>query len=170
MVLSRCAGEGESCGVYRGMKCSRVSRLRHEPRCDSPCSTHPIPRLSDCYLWGWGEARIGSSPDCHGYLFPQGPPPHLIPPPGSLRALQRTPNSSPAATGWCVVRSRRKWGDRWLDRQHHHFKKEAGSPGRFGSVDRASACRLKGPRFDSGQGVGLWARSPVRGLQEAADQ
>lgn len=23
---------------------------------------------------------IGSSPDCHGYLFPQGPPPHLIPP------------------------------------------------------------------------------------------
>ncbi|KAK1340145.1 hypothetical protein QTO34_018709 [Cnephaeus nilssonii] len=25
-------------------------------------------------------------------------------------------------------------------------------PGRFGSVDRASACRLKGPRFDSTQG------------------
>jgi hypothetical protein len=34
---------------------------------------------------------------------------------------------------------------------------------RYGSVDRASACRLKGPGFDSGQGhmPWLWAQSPV---------
>ena len=41
---------------------------------------------------------------------------------------------------------------------------------RFGSVDWVSACRLKGPRFDSGQGHVHWLRgtSPVVGVQEAA--
>nr|KAF6378901.1 hypothetical protein mMyoMyo1_009790 [Myotis myotis] len=45
------------------------------------------------------------------------------------------------------------------------------SPGWFGSVDRALACGLKGPRFDSGQGhvPGLRALSPLGGMQEAAD-
>nr|KAF6336849.1 hypothetical protein mMyoMyo1_012058 [Myotis myotis] len=43
---------------------------------------------------------------------------------------------------------------------------------RFGSVDRASACGLKGPRFDSGQGhvPGLRAHPPVGDVQEAADR
>nr|KAF6296174.1 hypothetical protein mMyoMyo1_009240 [Myotis myotis] len=43
---------------------------------------------------------------------------------------------------------------------------------RFGSVARASACARKGLRFDSGQGhmPGLQARSPVGGMQEAANQ
>nr|KAF6360339.1 MORC family CW-type zinc finger 4 [Myotis myotis] len=41
----------------------------------------------------------------------------------------------------------------------------------FGSVDRASACRLKGPRFDSGHRHMhmLRARSPVGDMQEAAN-
>nr|KAF6274939.1 hypothetical protein mMyoMyo1_010350 [Myotis myotis] len=45
-------------------------------------------------------------------------------------------------------------------------------PSWFGSVNRASACRLRGPRFDSSQGhmPGLRAQSPVGGMQEAADQ
>nr|KAF6314785.1 hypothetical protein mMyoMyo1_008579 [Myotis myotis] len=45
-------------------------------------------------------------------------------------------------------------------------------PSRFSSVDRASACGLKGPRFDPGQGhvPWLWATSPVGGVQEAADR
>ena len=44
--------------------------------------------------------------------------------------------------------------------------------GHFGSVDRVSACGLKGPGFDSGQGhmPGLMAPAPVGGMQEAADQ
>ncbi|ELK24486.1 Retinal guanylyl cyclase 2 [Myotis davidii] len=32
------------------------------------------------------------------------------------------------------------------------LKENEPSPDRFGSVDRASACGLKGPGFDSGQG------------------
>ena len=32
----------------------------------------------------------------------------------------------------------------------------------FGSVDRASACRLKGPRFDPGQGHVHWLRAHPR--------
>ncbi|CAK6450057.1 unnamed protein product [Pipistrellus nathusii] len=45
-------------------------------------------------------------------------------------------------------------------------------PGWFGSVDRALACRLKGPRFHSNQGPmpGLQARSPEWSVQEAAYQ
>ncbi|CAK6438831.1 unnamed protein product [Pipistrellus nathusii] len=45
------------------------------------------------------------------------------------------------------------------------FKSSPCGPGRPGSVDRASACRLKGPRFDSSQGhmPGLRAGSPVGG-------
>nr|KAF6266960.1 hypothetical protein mMyoMyo1_011849 [Myotis myotis] len=47
----------------------------------------------------------------------------------------------------------------------------AHSPSQLGSVDRASACGLKGLRFDSGRGhrPGLWAWSPVGGVREAAD-
>ncbi|ELK30833.1 Synaptonemal complex protein 1 [Myotis davidii] len=45
------------------------------------------------------------------------------------------------------------------------------SPSRFGSVERALACGLKGPRFNSGQRhiPELQARFPVGGVQEAAD-
>ena len=47
------------------------------------------------------------------------------------------------------------------------------SPGWFGSVDRPSACRLKGPRFDSSQGHVPWLRAHPqwrRGVQEEAAQ
>ena len=46
------------------------------------------------------------------------------------------------------------------------------SRNRCGSVDRVSACRLKGPGFDSGQGHVPWLRAhpPVGGVQEAADR
>ncbi|XP_070267314.1 desumoylating isopeptidase 1 isoform X1 [Myotis yumanensis] len=49
-------------------------------------------------------------------------------------------------------------------------KNQKARPGWFGSVDRASACGLRGPRFDSSQGhmPGLWAQSPVGGVQEAS--
>lgn len=45
------------------------------------------------------------------------------------------------------------------------------SPSQFGSLDRASACRLNSPRFDSCQGHrwGLRAPSPLGGVWEAAD-
>nr|KAF6378953.1 hypothetical protein mMyoMyo1_009826 [Myotis myotis] len=38
------------------------------------------------------------------------------------------------------------------------LKKIKMGPNQFGSVDRASACRLKGPRFDSSQGHVPWLR------------
>ena len=39
------------------------------------------------------------------------------------------------------------------------------NPSWFGSVDRASACRLKGPRFDSSQGHVPWLRAhPQEGV------
>ena len=52
------------------------------------------------------------------------------------------------------------------------LKKARFCPSGFCSVDRASACGLKGPRFSSGQGhlPGLQIQSPVGGMQEAADQ
>ena len=47
--------------------------------------------------------------------------------------------------------------------------KNAYRPGWCGSVDWALACESKGHRFDSQSGhmPGLWARSPVEGIQEA---
>ena len=47
------------------------------------------------------------------------------------------------------------------------------SRNRFGSVDRASACGLKGPGFDSGQGHVPWlqvhpCKRQLGGVQEAA--
>ena len=46
------------------------------------------------------------------------------------------------------------------------------SPSWFGSVDRVSACGLKGPGFDSSQGhmPGLRAPFPVGSMQKAADK
>ncbi|ELK24668.1 Ferritin light chain [Myotis davidii] len=60
----------------------------------------------------------------------------------------------------------------FLDEEVKPIKKIGDRPGWFSSVDRALTCRLKGPRFDSGQGCmpGLQARSPVGGVQEAANQ
>nr|KAF6296103.1 hypothetical protein mMyoMyo1_009211 [Myotis myotis] len=40
--------------------------------------------------------------------------------------------------------------------------KKVQSPSWFGSVDRASACRPKGPGFDSGQGHVPWLQAPPR--------
>lgn len=46
-----------------------VSPKSKEP----PCSPFASLGASESHHWGWGrgEALIGSSPDCHGYL--QGP-------------------------------------------------------------------------------------------------
>ena len=49
-----------------------------------------------------------------------------------------------------------------------HLKLLAVSPGWCGSVDCVLDCKAKGHQFDSQSGhrLGLWARSPGRGVQE----
>lgn len=51
-------------------------------------------------------------------------------------------------------------------------KENRAGPSQVSSVGRASTCKLKSPEFDSEQGhmPGLWATSPVGGMQEVDNQ
>ena len=72
-------------------------------------------------------------------------------------------------SGLIIIRGKRVW----------ELQKETGlksytyGQDRFGSVDSASTCGLKGPGFDSRQGHActlVAGTSPVGGVQEAADR
>ncbi|KAK1331025.1 hypothetical protein QTO34_008972 [Cnephaeus nilssonii] len=71
-----------------------------------------------------------------------------------LMQLRKTRDRCPV---WLTQKgARQKKNNEWLG-----IKNEPG-PNRFGSVDRASACGLKGARFDSGQGHVPWLRAHPR--------
>ena len=52
--------------------------------------------------------------------------------------------------------------ERKVKLNNYGISKEGESPNQYGSVDRASACKLKGHRFDSGQGHVPWLRANPR--------